>query len=296
MLMEENKKNRKILKKLKNKYRLVIMNDTSFEEKFSYRLSPLNIVTLVLTLAFILMGTVAALIVFTPLREYIPGYTDVTLRQELTKMVLKSDSLEEKLMQNNLYLNNIQTILRGDTPDSDLIIEDSLHPISGEVIKSAGTADRSIDDSLLREYVEREDAYSINVHSDFSPGGTEDLFFFTPLKGPITNDFDPKNNHFGVDIVSPKNETIKACLDGTVIFADWTVGTGYVIQLQHKDNLSSIYKHNSILLKEVGKKVKAGEAIAIVGNSGELTTGPHLHFELWKDGIAINPTKYINFN
>jgi murein DD-endopeptidase MepM/ murein hydrolase activator NlpD len=124
---------------------------------------------------------------------------------------------------------------------------------------------------------------------------TANLYFFTPLKGSITNSFEPTSRHYGIDIVAPKNEAIKATLDGTVIFAEWTVKTGYVIQLQHANNLTSIYKHNSVLLKEVGDAILAGEAIAIVGNSGKLTSGPHLHFELWRDGVALDPEKYINF-
>jgi len=293
--MEERKKKRKILKKLKSKYRLVILNDASFEEKFSYRLSPLNIVTLLATFAFFLMSSVAAIIIFTPLREYIPGYTDVSLRQDLTKMVLRGDSLEKKLVQNNLYLSNIQTILSGEAPHTELLHQNTSVEESLKVAKAEDALVKSRDDSLLREYVEREDSYSLDISNNVGESSDE-LYFFTPLKGTVTNSYNPKEGHFGIDVVAPKNEAIKACLDGTVIFADWTVETGYVIQLQHKDNLTSIYKHNSILLKEVGKRVKAGEAIAIVGNSGELTSGPHLHFELWRDGVAVDPMKHINFN
>src|SRR5690554_781695 len=293
--MEERKKKRKILKKLKSKYRLVILNDASFEEKFSYRLSPLNIVTLLATFAFFLMSSVAAIIIFTPLREYIPGYTDVSLRQDLTKMVLRGDSLEKKLVQNNLYLSNIQTILSGEAPHTELLHQNTSIEESLKVAKAEDALVKSRDDSLLREYVEREDSYSLDISNNVGESSDE-LYFFTPLKGTVTNSYNPKEGHFGIDVVAPKNEAIKACLDGTVIFADWTVETGYVIQLQHKDNLTSIYKHNSILLKEVGKRVKAGEAIAIVGNSGELTSGPHLHFELWRDGVAVDPMKHINFN
>lgn len=289
--MEQEKKNKKLLKKLKHKYRLVILNDATFEERFSYRLSPLNIFTLTLSLAVVLMATVVVVIVFTPLREYIPGYTDVSLREDLTKMVLKSDSLEHELNQNKVYLANISSILKGEDPASnDSLLTDTISPS-----QIGNPSVRSKEDSLLRDYVEREDSYSLKSTSSTNQNSNRNIYFFTPLKGSLTSTYDPKTNHFGVDIVAPKNEAIKATLDGTVISADWTVETGYVIHLQHKDDLISVYKHNSVLLKKTGDLVKAGEPIAIIGNSGELTSGPHLHFELWKAGIPLDPTKYVNF-
>lgn len=288
----EEKKKRKIFRKLKNKYRLVILNDASFEERFSYRLSTLNIVTLLISAAVLIMLTVSFVIVFTPLREYIPGYTDVSLRQDLTNMVLKSDSLERKLQQNNNYLQNLTAILKGEEPSlKDTVIKEVA--VSGEALDPSK---KSIEDSLLRDYVEREDSYSLNAPSESTTQSPTKLYFFTPLKGTVTEHYDLAKKHYGVDIVAPKNEAVKATLDGTVIFAEWTIETGYVIQLQHKNNLTSIYKHNSVLLKTTGDIIKAGEAIAIVGNSGELTSGPHLHFELWQDGVSLNPVNFINFN
>ncbi len=290
--MEEKKKKRKIFKKLKNKYRLVILNDSSFEEIFSYRLSTLNLVTLLISGAVLIMLTVSLIIIFTPLREYIPGYTDVSLRQDLTNMVLKGDSLERELQQNNDYLKNLTAILKGEDPGlTDTLVEEIA--ISGE---NKINPKKSKEDSLLRDYVEREDSYSLSTNSEAVKASPTKLYFFTPLKGILTEEYNLATKHFGVDIVAPKNEAVKATLDGTVIFAEWTVETGYVIQIQHKNNLTSIYKHNSVLLKNTGDIIKAGEAIAIVGNSGELTSGPHLHFELWQDGISINPVNYINFN
>lgn len=288
--MEEQKEKKKILRKLKNKYRLVILNDASFEEKFSYRLTPLNLLTLFLTFAVLLITIVAVTIIFTPLREYIPGYTDVNLRKDLTRQVLKSDSLEIELKRSTTYLNNIKLILSGNPP----IPQDSLtdeEPILGEVDPSV----KSKEDSMLREYVEREDSYSLNIDDDETNSALK-IYFFPPLKGAITEEYNLKEGHYGIDIVAPKNEAIKATLEGTVIFAEWTVETGYVIQLQHANNLTSIYKHNSVLLKSTGDIVKAGEAIAIIGNSGELSSGPHLHFELWQNGVALNPLEYVNFN
>lgn len=287
--MEKKKKKKQIFKKLKNKYRLVILNDATFEERFSYRLSPLNLVTLLISFAVLIVLLVSLVIIFTPLRESIPGYTDVNLRKDLTKMVLKTDSLENRLRQNNAYLMNIRGILKGEPPlPFDSISEEPAVELKGD------PSLKSKEDSLLREYVEREDSYSL-TKGDQSEPAVSKIYFFSPLKGSITEGFDASKKHFGVDVVAPKNEAIKATLDGTVIFAEWTVETGYVIHLQHINDLVSIYKHNSVLLKSTGEIVKAGEAIAIVGNSGELTSGLHLHFELWKDGKALNPIDYVNF-
>jgi len=290
--MESEKKKKKILKKLKNKYRLVILNDASFEEKFSYRLSPLNLVTLIISFVFVITSLVATLIIFTPLREYIPGYTDVSLRQDLTALVLKSDSLERELATNNSYLNKISSILKGEVLDSKdtTVSEGSTNNLPNKNLVP------STEDSALRAYVEREESFSLNQTVGSEQRLNTEINFFPPLKGSITEEFYPNKEHFGIDIVAPKNEAIKAALDGTVIFSEWTVETGYVIHLQHEKNITTIYKHNSVLLKKTGDIVKAGEAIAIIGNTGKLTSGPHLHFELWRDGVAANPTKYINFN
>jgi murein DD-endopeptidase MepM/ murein hydrolase activator NlpD len=286
----ETKEKGKFFKKIKNKYRLVILNDSSFEEKFSFLLTPLNLFLLAFSSAILLIVLVSVIIVYTPLRESIPGYTDVSIREDLTKMVLKSDSLENELNQNQKHLNNLTAILKGEEPQS--ISSDSIISPSSS---NSNPNQKSYADSLLRDYVEREESFSLDPENDGKNNRSTQILFFTPLAGTVTNKFDPAKEHFGIDIVAPKDEAIKATLDGTVIFAEWTVETGYVIQLQHSNNLTSIYKHNSILLKRTGEVVKAGEAIAIVGNSGKLTTGPHLHFEIWKDGIPENPITLINF-
>lgn len=291
-MAEENKE--RIFKKLKNKYRLVILNDSTFEESLSYRLSPLNVFTLFAALAIFIVVSVILLIAFTPLREYIPGYTDVNLRKNLTEQILLTDSLEHNLRMNQRYLQNVQLVLQGKDPDSldteNLLIADNKEPVELKGIV------KSKEDSLLREYVEREDSYSLSAEEKNNTGTLASMYFFPPLKGPITNGFNAKEEHYGVDIVAPKDEAIKATLDGTVIFSGWTMETGYVIEIQHLNNIISIYKHNSVLLKKMGSIVKAGEPIAIVGNSGEFTSGPHLHFEIWHNGSALNPEEFIAFN
>ena len=289
--MEEKKKDR-IYKKLKDKYRLVILNESTFEESLSYRLSPLNVLTLVAALSIFLVSIVIILMAFTPLREYIPGYTDVELRKNLTEQIILTDSLERKILQNQSYIRNVQIILQGGNPDS--LVNDDIQ-IQEHAVELHGIH-KSKEDSLLREFVEREDSYSLEIHENSKETPMSQLYFFPPLQGPVTNRYNAKENHFGVDIVAPKDEAIKAALDGTVTFTGWTMETGNVIQVQHSNNIITVYKHNSVLLKEIGDRVVAGEPIAIVGNSGELTSGPHLHFEIWQNGTALDPEEYLNFN
>lgn len=294
--MPEEKKRNKTpwYYKLRNKYRLVISNEETYEEEFSFRISRLNAFVTIGTVAIILIVLTTFLIAFTPLREYIPGYTDVTLRKRVVDMQRLTDSLEADFRQKSIYIEHIRNIIGGKE-----IYDDS----SGLVVENANYQDieytRSVEDSLLRQSFENETSYDLYYNeaeklssSAFHRGGFN---FFNPLKGIITNEFDPTSQHYGIDIVSKQNEAVKATLDGTVIFSGWTVETGYVLNIQHKGKFISSYKHNSVLLKQQGNMVKAGEPIAIVGESGELSTGPHLHFELWYNGTAVNPREYIAF-
>ncbi len=287
---EEGKK--KLYKKLKNKYRLVILNDSTFEEKVSLRLSPLNVFTIIGSFTLVVVLTVSLIIVFTPIREYIPGYTDVELRQDVIELAFKSDSIQRELELKDKYLMNIQRILSG----QEMVEEMEDHVDTSRDYENISDA-KIPEDSILRAYVESEDQFTLSEVSDkgSKSASIRNFTFFSPINGTITSEFNLDDSHYGVDIVAPENEAIKSCLDGTVIFAEWTVETGYVIQIQHKSNLVSVYKHNAVLLKKAGDYVNAGEAIAIIGNSGELTSGPHLHFELWFDGNPIDPTQYMVF-
>ena len=280
----------KKLQRLKHKYRLVILNDDTFEEKVSLRLSQLNVFVVVGISSLLLVLLVILLIAFTPLKEFIPGYANVNIRKQGVENFLKSDSIEVALAENNLYIDNIKHIIQGELIelDNETVIDSlaSYEGIKNEPIE---------EDSVLRNMIETEEKYNLFNRPGSTPGNISSFIFLQPLKGTVTNRFNMQQQHYGIDIVAPKNEAIKATLDGTVIFAEWTVETGYVIQLQHADNIVSIYKHNSVLHKKVGDYVKAGEVVAIVGNSGELSTGPHLHFELWYNGIAINPEDYMMF-
>lgn len=278
--------------KLRDKYRLVVMNDTTFEERISFRLTRLNVFIALGTLSIILIGLTTLLIAFTPLKEYIPGYTDVGLQQRVYTLTTKADSLETAFRQQDVYLRSIRNILEGKPMDDTSSYEQTQQVIvdSSALIPTQG-------DSILRaEYEEmnRFDLY-FDEEGELYTENASDITYFTPLKGIITNNFSIAENHYGVDIVAKKNETIKATLDGTVVFADWTVETGHVIAIQHYKNIISVYKHNSALLKKAGSFVKAGDPIAIIGESGELSTGPHLHFELWHNGTAVNPINYMTF-
>ncbi len=288
----ETKKERKFFNKLHDKYRLVLMNDQTFEEKLSFRLTRFNVFVFFGTLVIFLVLATTYIIAFTPLREYIPGYADFNTRKVLYELNQKADSLESDLKRKDLYIHNIQNIISGRE-----IIEEMPDTIKAKTEHVIEELPRSKEDSILRMEIEKENQYSYWIEDDLIHPYKDiyQYFFFPPVKGIITNYFNPAENHFGVDIVADHKEAIKATLDGTVIFSAWTIETGYTIGIQHANNLISIYKHNSALLKSEGSFVKAGEVIAIIGESGYLSTGTHLHFELWFNGNPINPIDYIVF-
>jgi len=296
--MAQDKKDKKkfsLLSRLRNKYRLVIMNDETLEERLTFRLSRLNVFVVLGTLTIILIILTSILIAFTPLREYIPGYTNVGLQKKLYELQIRTDSIEKSLEKRDRYLRDLKDVMNGKDLSTDVpLTKDTLHRYNNIKLK------KSPEDSMLRADVENQGKYNLyrfenteNVRQKNDPIGK--VLFFVPLKGVITNEFNPAQNHYGIDIVSKQNEAIKCVLDGTVILSNWTLETGYTIAIQHQQNIVSVYKHNSALLKKEGEFVKAGEPIAIVGQTGELTTGPHLHFELWNDGNPVNPKDYINF-
>ncbi|MFZ4521690.1 MAG: M23 family metallopeptidase [Bacteroidales bacterium] len=272
------------------------MTDDTLEERFTFRLSRMNVFIALGTLVIILIFLTSFLIAFTPLREYIPGYTNVGLTKRLYKLQMKTDSIERALVAKEQFVGNLRDIINGKdlTEDKPLTGSDTVKRYGNVKIK------RSAEDSLLRMEIENQNKYNLyKIESGESAGQRKasigGVLFFTPLKGIITNHYDPAQKHYGVDIVAKQNEAVKAVLDGTVILSNWTLETGYVIAVQHSRNIVSLYKHNSAILKKVGDYVRAGEPIAIVGETGELITGPHLHFELWNDGNPVDPKEYITF-
>ena len=288
----EEKKRQKWARRLKNRYRFVIMNEDTFEEKASFNLRALNVFVTTGLVIMLLITLTTFLIAFTPLREYIPGYADVKSRRQLISLMQKTDSLQLALNARDLYLTNLRSIINGRIPGDSVVLQ----PNTDQRYDTIKTLSKSLSDSLLRAEIESQDPFSLHLSDDASLGNSiRGFLFFPPLKGTLTTRFDPVMKHFGVDIVGPANEPIKSTLDGTVILSNFTSETGWVIGIQHNNNLLSFYKHNSALLKKAGDYVKAGEVIAVIGSSGELSSGPHLHFELWFNGSPLDPLKYIAF-
>ena len=291
--MEEEQKQEKkgrFFRKLRNKYRLIIYNDDTFEEVWFFRLSRLNVIAVMGTSAIVLIALVSLLIAFTPLKEFIPGYPKGDIKMNMISNNQKLDSIQQELKLREQYLNNLSRIISGETPEEKTTSRDTA------VQQNDITFESSKHDSILRKQIEEEEKYTLAVnYKNQQDKDMSQIHFFTPVKGIVTNSYNQEEKHFGTDIVASKDMVVVATLDGTVTLANWTLKTGYVIQLQHDNRILSVYKHNAELLKEVGDHVKAGEAIAIIGNSGELSTGPHLHFELWKNGSPLNPENYIVF-
>ncbi|PID71038.1 MAG: peptidase M23 [Flavobacteriales bacterium] len=282
---KDNKSN--IREKLTFKYRFVVLNEDTFEERFSFKLNRLNVLILGSLFSLFLIVLTILLIAFTPLREYIPGYSSTALKKKATSLVYQVDSLEQKLAVNSLYINNIQQVLTGKLKDYT-IDKDS---IEKQLTLDEVELDLTPADSVFREEVEREDRFNVIKKATQKT----DMVFFAPVTGNVTGIYDPKTKHYAVDIAVRKDTPVKAVADGTVIFTGFTADTGFVIIIEHAKGFLSVYKHNSALHKEQGDVVKTGEAIANAGSTGELSTGTHLHFELWNDGFPVDPLNYIAF-
>ncbi len=290
-----NKPKRKFIRKLKDKYRLIIYNDNTFEELAHLRLSAFNFAWIGGLLGFLLIAIVFFLVAYTDIRELIPGYPDPNMRRSIVESALRLDSLQKEINLRDRYMHDLEAVISGKQPENPEFNSKQVDSVKLKDIKFQ----RSKTDSLFRKQIEEEEQYNLSAsaknknkqtHSDFAR-----FYFFKPVNGVITSHYNPNAKHLGIDIATAANTVIKSTLDGTVILSTWTLETGYIIQVQHSSNVISVYKHCAVLLKQQGARVSAGEAIAIVGNTGELSTGPHLHFELWHDGQPINPEEYIVF-
>lgn len=276
------------------RFRLVLMHEETFEEARSFRVTPMAIIVAA-SLTLLGVGLIsAALVAFSPLRYYVPGYgTASSQRGDLVNLYTKLDSIELAMQEKDLYIERLRQRVLGEmtfAKDVEKGVEEG-EEIEGAPIPTQTDATRELVDA-----VEREKELGVLVSNDFSADQSiESIQLLSPLRGVVSDTFAPKRNHFGIDIVAPKGSVIKAVMSGTVILSTWSAETGHVIGLQHENNLLSFYKHNSSLFKKEGSFVKAGEAIAVIGNSGEMTDGPHLHFELWHRGQAIDPKTYIAF-
>ncbi|HUH51355.1 MAG TPA: M23 family metallopeptidase [Flavobacterium sp.] len=283
------KKKKSLKKHLFNKNRIVLLNESTFEETFSLRLNLMNVFVIITLVSIFMLTLTTYIIAFTSLREYIPGYSSPKLNQQVVDLTLKSDSLQNALNYNQAYINSIRQVLLGEVK-AEVVNKDSI--IAAEIAKiSEKDFIPSRADSLLREQVATEDKYNLFEKAEQKVS----LVLFAPAKGHITNGFNPKEKHYAVDVALPMGTPVKSVANGTVLFSDWTPDNGNVIIISHPEAMMSVYKHCETITKSEGDIVKTGEVIATAGNSGKHSTGVHLHFELWKNGRPIDPTNFIDF-
>ncbi len=286
----QSKKKISFWQRMKVHYRLSLIKENSLEEAFSVRTSRLKAFWFLLAFIIVLIALTVVVIANTPIKNYLPGHLDAEIRQEMVTNALRADSLEQALHLQTAYLKNMTSILRGDmTPDAIPEL-DSLSSIQREEID----LERSDLASGFVDGYEEEEKYNLSMFSA-STSLPENLIFYRPVKGMISDSFNKNTGHLGIDIATSPKESVLATMKGIVIFAGFEASAGYVIQIQHPNGIVSVYKHNAILLKKQGEEVAAGEAIALAGNSGSLSTGTHLHFELWYQGTPLNPEEFITF-
>lgn len=275
------------ISKLLTKYRLVLLNDSTYEEKTSFKISRLNVFSALFALMFIVVFITSAILFFTPIREYIPGYSSISLQKQANLLSYKTDSLRQIVFLNDQYINSLKKVLTGDLET----IEYKQDSVVYKDAMNIQIIEKSKEDSILRQLVDSEDKYNLaNINKD------RDFYLLTsPISGAVSQNYSIADDHLAIDISVDIGTPVKAVSNGRVILSEWTTQTGYVLIIDHGNDLISVYKHNSKLLKSQGEIVKQGEIIALSGNSGVLTSGPHLHFELWSEGFSIDPNTLINF-
>tara|TARA_B100000929_G_scaffold198628_1_gene157687 strand:- start:106 stop:963 length:858 start_codon:yes stop_codon:yes gene_type:complete len=283
----KEKKKKPFRQRLLNKYRLVILNEATYEERISYKLSGLNVFLLASLMALIIIVSTISLIALTSIKEYIPGYDSTVLRTKAINNIETLDSLTLVIEKNQDYINSIGAVITGEATKGEVQKE-------GERLRTeVSNLEFQIkkEDSVLRKIVEKEDRFNA-----LESASTKVKFvLFSPLYGEVTFGFDYGIKHFGTDIAVPSKSPVKSVASGTVVFAEWTLQTGYVVIIEHSFGLTSIYKHNESGLVSQGEMVESGQVIALSGNTGELSSGPHLHFELWRDGNPVDPEDYVIF-
>lgn len=297
-IQKQGGKWQQIQERLSNTYRLVVMHDETFEEVGSTRLSLLNLYVILASILVVMAISVWLLIAFTPLKQYMPGYGDVMQDKEIRELTKQVEEMEKQLATHREYSENFRRILVG-----EVITEEDVPKVDPEMMEGVPSGDginlseeeMELRNELILEEVgmKAQEPRTTNLSPKDTP--LERLFFSPPVSGEISAGFMPDQEHYGVDVLAPKNTAIKAVMDGYVFLSDWTLETGNTIGIQHSSNLITFYKHNSVLLKKVGSMVKAGEAVAVIGNTGTMSNGPHLHFELWYKGKPIDPIEYIDF-
>lgn len=278
-------------KKLTKKYRFSILEDNTHKVRFQFRANRLTVILGGIVSSLLLLSILLVIIAYTPIKRLIPGYPSPETRREALQNAAKIEKLEQQMVIWSLQMENVQRIINGETPlNVDSLLRDSSIFYRKQFMELSAT-----EDSLLKEEFMRQEEFDISTIKSSKIEQIEGILFFPPIKGVITENYNPAIGHPFVDIAAPNNSTVCSVLDGTIISAVWNDESGYTIQIQHLNDLVSVYKHNDRLLKKSGDKVEAGTPIAVVGDTGNLSTGPHLHFELWHKGEPIDPTIYIKF-
>ena len=287
--MKNEKQNKTFLKRIFNDYKVVVSSEDTFEEKLSFKANKINAFIIVLLYSIILIAFTISIVFFTQLREMVPGYSSSDLLNRAIYLTKKTDSLEQQIALNNKFYKSIEDVLSGNV--DEFISRDELSTDSNLINPDIFTIPPNLQDSILRQYVDNEDKFNLTNNELV----IENKMFFSPIKGEITQSFNFNENHFAIDIAADIGTPVKSILDGKIIFSEWSLETGYVVVIDHGENIISVYKHDSKILKEQNDFVQAGEVIAYSGNQGNLSYGPHLHFELWKNGTPIDPEPLLNF-
>ena len=287
--MKNKKQNKSFLKRIFNDYKVVVSSEDTFEEKLSFKANKINAFIIMLLYSIILIAFTISIVFFTQLREMVPGYSSSDLLNRAIYLTKKTDSLEQQIALNNKFYKSIEDVLSGNI--DEFISRDELSTDSNLINSDIFTISPNLQDSILRQYVDNEDKFNLTNNELV----IENKMFFSPIKGEITQSFNFNENHFAIDIAADIGTPVKSILDGKIIFSEWSLETGYVVVIDHGENIISVYKHNSKILKEQNDFVQAGEVIAYSGNQGNLSSGPHLHFELWKNGTPIDPEPLLNF-
>ena len=282
------KKKHTLIDKLSERFHVLLVNEKTLEKRKLFSSSSINLAASSLFAFLLLLSTSFMLIYITPLKEYFRGYTSIELRDNAVENSMKLDSLESLYISQSKYIKSLKDLLSGNISFEDLdqnTENTESNSLELEIVKT------NLDDSLLRALVDEEDKYNA-----FDLQGERfTTVLFPPVKGGLSSGFDYESKHYGVDIAMPENSPVHSISEGIVVFAEWTSETGFVIILEHLNGLTSIYKHNSSIIKTQGDRIETGEIIAFTGNTGSLTTGPHLHFELWYRGEPVDPESYIEF-
>lgn len=276
-------------KKPQQKYKVIVSNEETFEEIISLKTNNFQLFLFAFLYTIFVVILTTTIIFFTQVREYVPGYPSSDLLLSAAKITVKADSLERELALNAQFFSAIESVLRGDpNQTTQRILDDTLTQNDLDAAQIVATIPQ---DSILRAYVENQDKFNLTRNQLL----IDSKSYYSPVKGVVTDGFDIEKNHFAVDVSVDIGTPVKAILAGTVLFSEWSVETGHVILLDHGENLISVYKHNSKILKSQNETVQAGEVIAFSGEEGALSSGPHLHFEIWKNGLPIDPETILSF-